>query len=311
MGKAKERILVIRLGALGDMVFCFQAFHDIRQAHPDADIALLVRAPFVSLAEKMPWFDRLIIDTHPTIKQPGVWMRLVAEIKAFGPTRVYDLQGKRRQSILFALLGGPFGPQWSGAVPLCHFPRLWPPLPTMSFRQFLAAQLKVAGVSSHSPASVTWLDAPPRDFSLPQRYIILVPGSSPAAPQKRWSAQKFAELADLLKHQGITSLVVGTKMDAEVIASIQAATHNVRDMSGQTDIFELAHLLRHASAVIGNDTGPVHMAGALGTVTLALFSRLSSPIWSTPPGDKVTVLQKPDLNDLSVQEVFATLTKQT
>ena len=62
---------MIRLGALGDLVFCFQAFYEIRLAHPGAEIALLTRAPFAAFARALPWFDRVIIDTHPTLTKPA------------------------------------------------------------------------------------------------------------------------------------------------------------------------------------------------------------------------------------------------
>ena len=166
MAEKKERILVIRLGALGDLVFCFQSFHEIRLAHPDAEIALLTRAPFAAFAQALPWFDRVIIDTHPTFAQPLEWIGLAKEIKRFAPTRVYDLQGKRRQTIVYALLGGAWGTEWSGAAPACKFPRVWPPTPNMHFTDFLAAQLRGAGVPAALPPELSFLDAPVEKFAM-------------------------------------------------------------------------------------------------------------------------------------------------
>jgi ADP-heptose:LPS heptosyltransferase len=56
--------------------------------------------------------------------------------------------------------------------------------------------------------------------------------------------------------------------------------------------------------VIGNDTGPVHLAAALGAPVLALFCGKSSPVWSKPPGEKVVVKQCPNLSNLSVDDVL-------
>ena len=303
MTTSKERILVIRLGALGDLVFCFQSFHEIRLAHPNAEIALLTRAPFAEFAKAMPWFDRVIIDTHPTFTQPVAWARLVGEIRAFAPTRVYDLQGKIRQTIMYMLLGGCLGVEWSGAAPLCKFPRVWPPTPNMHFTDFLAAQLRVANIPAALPPRLAWLDASSPKFVPTVPYAVLVPGCTPKALYKRWPPEKYAEVANKLRPRNLACLVVGTQADAEAAAIIKAGAPHVTDLCGQTNLFELAGLLRHASIVIGNDTGPMHLGAALGAPTLALFSEKTNPVWSKPPGKKVAWRQSPALADLSVGEV--------
>jgi ADP-heptose:LPS heptosyltransferase len=324
----REHILVIRLGALGDLVFCFQSFHEIRQAHPHAEIALLTRAPYASFARSLPWFDRVSIDTHPTFATPFAWVRLRREIADFSPDRIYDLQGKHRQTVLYALLGGPFGPAWSGQAPLCKYPRpslskstdsrfvkklkrfftersrTGPPLPGMRWTDFLAAQLRVAGVPATPAPDLAWFDAPVEKFALPEHYAVLIPGCSPNAPHKRWPPQKFADLAQKLRNKGLVCVAVGTDTDAEAVAAVKALAPDIVDLCGSTGLFELAGILRRAAIVIGNDTGPLHMAGALHTPTLALFSGKSDPGWSTPPGPRVAVRQSPDLADLSVDEVL-------
>jgi ADP-heptose:LPS heptosyltransferase len=286
-------------------VFCFQALHEIRLAHPGAEIALLTRAPFVSFAQTLPWIDRVLVDTHPTWKTPGKWLQLRGEISGFAPDVVYDLQGKRRQSVLFALLGGPWGPKWSGAAMGCRFPRPWPPAPQMHFTDFLAAQLRAAGVPATGAPDLGWLDAPVEKFRLPERYAVLIPGCSPNAPHKRWPPRKFAELARALGEKGLICVAVGTGTDAEAVEALRRDTQNVVDLCGKTSLFELAGILRRAEVVIGNDTGPVHMAGALQSATVALFSGRSSPVWSKPPGTRVALRQSKELEDLGVGEVLA------
>jgi ADP-heptose:LPS heptosyltransferase len=302
MTPEKEHILVIRLGALGDLVFCFQAFHEIRQAHPEAKIALLTRAPFASFARSLPWFDRIIIDTHPTFATPLGWLKMRQEIADFEPAVVYDLQGKRRQTVLYALLGGPFGPAWSGAAPLCKFPRPRPK-PDMHWTDFLAAQLRAAGVPARPAPDLAWFDAPVGKFSLPSRFAVLIPGCSPNALHKRWPSQKFAALARTLRKKGLACVVVGTK----TASVIKAFVPEVIDLCGWTSLFELAGILRRAALVIGNDTGPLHIAAALQTPTVALFSGKSDPVWSKPPGAKVSWRQSTNIEDLNVANVVSAI----
>jgi len=298
----RERILVIRLGALGDLIYCFQAFHDIRQAHPNAEIALLIRPGFVPFVTPMPWFDKLIIDDHPK----GIlgWFKLIRRIKDFGPSRIYDLQGKRRQTLMFYSLGGPLGPQWSGPAPLAHLPRIPPDVTAMHFTDFIGTQLRMAGVPKAGAPDLSWLDAPIERLALPERYAVLIPGCTPKAGYKRWPPENYAEIAARLD---MPCVVVGTKDDSPYAAVIKAKAPSTIDLTGQTSLFELAGVLRHAQFAVGNDTGPMHMAAALGTPTLALFSQSTSPPWSRPLGDHAAWLRRPDIADLPVEEVFQTL----
>jgi ADP-heptose:LPS heptosyltransferase len=232
-------------------------------------------------------------------------MRLRADIADLSPSRIYDLQGKNRQTVLYALLGGPFGPAWSGAAPLCKFPRPWPPAPGMHFTDFLAAQLRVADVPAAPHPDLGWFDAPVEKFALPQHFAVLIPGCSPHALYKRWPAQKFAEMARMLRSKNLTCVAIGTAADAEAVAVVKSFAPEIIDLCAQTSLFELAGILRRAAIVIGNDTGPLHMAAALQAPTVALFSGKSDPVWSKPPGPKVAWRRCADIADLSVEEVCA------
>jgi ADP-heptose:LPS heptosyltransferase len=301
-GQERERILVIRLGALGDLVYCFQAFHEIRQAHPKAEIALLIRPGFAGFAKAMPWFDRLIIDDHP--KGLLGWVRLMGRIRAFRPSRIYDLQGKRRQTLMFYSLGGPLGPEWSGPAPLAHLPRIPPDVTAMHFTQFIATQLRMAGVLEAGPADLGWLDAPIGHLNLPQQFAAVIPGCTPKAGYKRWPPEHYAEIAARLD---LPCVVVGTKDDAPYAEIIKAKAPATIDLTGKTSLFELAGVLRAASFAVGNDTGPMHMASMLGTPTLALFSQSTSPPWSHPLGAHADWRQSPVIADLPVDEVWSAL----
>jgi ADP-heptose:LPS heptosyltransferase len=175
----------------------------------------------------------------------------------------------------------------------------------MHFTGFLAAQLRAAGVAKTAPPDLAWFDAPIEKFSLPSRYAVLIPGCSPDAPHKRWPPHAYAESANRLIAQGLPCVTVGTSADADALNEIRAQTPSIIDLGGQTSLFELAGVLRRAICVIGNDTGPLHLAAALGAPTLALFSGKSNPVWSAPPGTNVVVKQSRFLNDLPVTDVLA------
>lgn len=308
--KEIKRVLVIRIGALGDIILCFQAFHEIRMAHPDAEIAFLTMPPFADFARAMPWFNRVIVDPRPSGWQPQEWLKLVSEIRAFRPDRVYDLQGKNRQSVLYGLLGGPLGPEWSGRAPFCSHPRLDPPPAGMHFTEFLAAQLQLADVPPQGPADLGWLDAPLEGLALPERYAVLVPGCAPHREYKRWPARNYAKLAEKLQDRGIASVAVGAKQDASAIAAVKAAVSApVMDIGGKTSLLQLGGAIRRSACVIANDTGPMHMAAALGAPVLGLMSEKVNASWNAPRGSRAAWLQGKPLSGLGVDQVFLALTR--
>lgn len=302
-----ERILVIRYGALGDMIYCFQSYSEIRKAYPNAEITLLTAPDFVDFARHMPWFDHVMVDTHPPKYRIDMWLMQALKLSERQFTRVYELHGKLRQTIMYWMQGGPFGPEWSGAAPGCKYPRLWPPQPGMHFKDFLAAQLRLAGIPAQPQADLSWLDAPVDTLDLPSRYAVVIPGCTPGQNYKRWPAECYAAVVKHLNDQGLPVLAVGTKADTDAITAISALAPTLIDFSGRTNLFQLAGVLRRAAAVIGNDTGPMHLAAALGAPTLALLSGSTNPVWSAPPEPKAQWLKQEPLKDLPPEKVFLAL----
>lgn len=307
-----DNILVIRYGALGDMIYCFQSFHEIRLAHPHAHITLLTAPAFVGFAKRMPWFDEVMADPHPSKHRIDQWWRLGRDLRALRPTRVYELHGKLRQSILFWLMGGVFAQmfgklEWSGAARFASHPRLWPPQPNTHFRDFLASQLRLAGVAAQSAAPLDWLNAPIDSFTLPERYAVIIPGCTAGQNYKRWPPQKYAAVVQHLVSKGLPVIAIGTKADADAIRAVKQNAPELIDLCGKSDLFQLAGILRHAACIIGNDTGPMHMGAALGAPTLALLSGSTDPVWSAPPVANAQWLKHQPIADLPLDKVLLAL----
>jgi len=297
-----ERILVIKLGALGDLVLCMSAFAAIRAEHPDAQIALLTGPPFAAFGLMMPWFDKVFLDPRPKVTEPLKWFKLIRDMRSFAPTRVYDFQGKTRQTILYHALGKP---AWSGAAKGCSFPRPWPPAAGTHYTAFLDAQLESAGVALGVAPDLAWLDAPLDDLKVPEKFALLIMGCSPQHPHKRWPAAHFAELSRALNGKGLTCLAVGTKADSDSIAQVRSLAPAIVDLCGKTSLKQLAALARQAQIVVGNDTGPTHLAAAVGANTIALMSDKVDPLWSSPRGPHAQWLGGKPMIDLSVDEVLS------
>ena len=115
----------------------------------------------------------------------------------------------------------------------------------------------------------------------------LVPGS--AAPSRRWPAERFAELAARRARAGDRVLVFGGRDDAAAARTVASATGGARDLSGRTTLEALAGGLAACDAVVANDTGPMHLAAALGTPLVALFGA-GDPRQTGPLSPRSTVV---------------------
>ena len=296
------KILVIKHGALGDIILAASAFAAIRAAHVQDEITLITTASFAGFLSASPWFDRIVIDTRPKIWNiPGA-MKLRRQLRGFD--MVYDLQTSSRSSRYFALAGKP---RWSGIAPGCALPDADPRRNFIHTRERLAGQLAAAGIDRLLPPDLSWAKADVSRFVLPPQFALLVPGAAPHRPEKRWPEAKFAALA---KQLPVPAVVVGSRLEAPLAAAICSSAPQAIDLTGQTSLLELMSVISLANLAVGNDTGPMHMAAALGVTSLVMFSAASDPKLTAPrypDGGWPVVLQAPHLADLSVAQVVAAL----
>ena len=298
------RILVIKLGALGDVVLALGPLAAIRRHHPDAHITALTTKPYAALLGASPYVDEVWTDTRPRFWQFASWWGLRRRLRHAGFARVYDLQTSDRSAFYFHLLGE--GPEWSGIAPGCSHPHGNPGRDAMHTIERQAEQLRAAGIADVPPPDVSWLKADIGRFALSSDMALLVPGGAATRPRKRWPVERFAALATELHQRGLQPVILGTLPEKPLAEAIRAACPAARSLVGDTGFAEIAALARGARLAIGNDTGPMHLIAAAGCPSLVLFSDDSDPALCAPRGT-VRVLRRPDLADLALGEVTAAL----
>lgn len=306
-------LLVIKLGALGDIFLAMDAFQAIRAHHPTARITLLTRPGFVKLAEAMPWFDAVAVDPGARGMRIGRWIATRRLLRGGAFARVYDLQCNDRTRTYFWLLGPGKRPEWVGTAGGCSHP--WPDYTraALSVPERQLRMIENAGVPRLPlPVDLSWLDAPLDGIALPERFVLLVPGCAPHRLEKRWPAARYAEFARLLAaERGLASVVIGTAAEAEVIDALCLAAPAVVNLCGRTNLKQLGALARRALGVVGNDTGPVHITAAVGAPTLVVMSGYSDPVRMIPRGPDVGHVQEAELADLAPERVLAALRLRT
>ena len=311
IGHSIDKVLVIKLGALGDFVLALAAMKHIRLAHPKARITLLTTPPFEALAQASGYFSAVETDGRP--EGLGEWVAMIRRLRAARYDRIYDLQTSSKSNLYFQLLR-PFPPAWSGVAFGCALPHRNPRRNFMHTLERQADQLHEAGIWPDAPTEPG--AAPPPDLSWILRktshrasrggqkqkpYVLLAPGGSAHRPEKRWPVEKFAELAALLRGRGFDIVIIGGPQESGLARTIQSKVQ-ARDLTGRTDFAQVAVLGARAALAVGNDTGPVHLIAAAGAPTLVLFSDASDPALCAPRG-RVSVLRVEQLDHLPVAEV--------
>lgn len=303
-----ERILVIKLSALGDFIQATGPMKAIRAAHPDAQITLLTTDPYVGMAKATGWFDAVWSDGRPDWSDLPAVARLIGRLRGGRFDRAYDLQTQSRTVRYFQLLW-PRWPQWSGNAPGASHRYAGEARDRLHVQDSQREQLRIAGIVDVGPPDLGWMTGDAGRFGLPAPYALLAPGGAPHRPAKRWPAERFGALAAALLGQGITPAVLGHgEEEAALAATILAAAPGAVSLVGRTSFGDIADLARGAALAVGNDTGPMHIAVAAGAPAVVLFSADSNPDLSAPRpirlDQPVTILRELDLGDLAVEPVI-------
>jgi ADP-heptose:LPS heptosyltransferase len=300
-GKQSEKVLVIRLGAFGDALQSEGAIRDIRAHHPDASLAILTTRPFEKIFKKCPWVDRVLIDPRAPRLRVDQYLRLIVATRRERFDFIYDLQNSRRTLSYRRWLPSRWSQKnerqlqdWQSRIGR-----------RLSILERLKIQLEQAGVeAAHTlKPDISWMAADVDGLlaraGLAGGFIVLIPGSSSKHRRKRWPY--YAELAAALSAEGFAVATAPGPDEIDLCRALPATL--LLDDGKPLDFFQLAGVLRRARFVIGNDTGPTHMAAYLGARGLALFGP-HTVARATSLDSFLKIVEVRDLDQLSWQAVI-------
>jgi len=293
--KEIREILIIKPSSLGDVVLALPALGALRRSFPEAKISWLIRSEFAPLLKEHPYLDDIIIFDRKYLGKawynPNAFSALVRLIQMLRNSKydvVIDLQGLFRTASLGWLSGCKrrFGfskaREFAEIFYTCKIER------DENSTHVVDYYLKVVEAVGAGDTAVEFVlptDAESVDSvkkKLTERkiegnnYAVFVPGSFHRS--KCWPAERFGELAERITSQfGLPVVAVGTSSESDIVEEIQSrADVSIVNLAGGTGLNELVELLRGARLVVSNDTGPGHIAAALGVPLVMMFS------WSNP-----------------------------
>lgn len=285
----KNPILVIRLGALGDIVRNFPVMQALQAHYTHSRIVFLTTPAFKPLLAHSPWFDEIWTINRWSWMQTFKWIGFARDLRVRNFAHVYDLQRNDRARIMSYLAPAALQKKWYGKKGSPHIPTF--------------GELRYEAIPSPAETDTSWLTADIAKFQLPARYALLVPGCSPGHSHKRWPARHYARTVNNLHTMGIASVLIGTAAEKDVLDEIQHLAPTAINLCGQTSLFDIAELARQAQIAIGNDTGPMHIAGIVGCPAISLFSGKTDPEKSKPLGARVVALQAQDIATIAPETV--------
>jgi ADP-heptose:LPS heptosyltransferase len=299
-----NNILIIKHGALGDLIQITSSLKSIRQKYPDSKITLLTDIKFKFFSDRIIFVDEIIYENRPSFFRIDKWLTIIFKIIKRRFNIVFDLQNSDRTSIYYFFIK-LFNSKtvWSGnrrGGKFRYHPKNFESIPIIDR---IKNQLVLMDIEIYDKPDISWM-MKKNIINLPNNdFVILLPGSSPEHKHKRWPAEKFAELANYLKEKKIDSIILGqSHSEGEEIKKIKLLAPKIIDFSDQ-DLDCLATTASKAIGAIGNDTGPTFVAAAAGCPITWLLSNHTDPNITQLLGSKVNTLKKDNIIDITVDEV--------
>lgn len=281
-----RKVAVLRPNAIGDFVFALPALHALRHAFPYAEIVYIGHQWHADFLAGRPGpIDRVVV-IPPC---PGVGAPPDADVDTGALRSFIQDMGQERFDLVLQVYGGgrysnplamEFGARLTvgmravGAAPLDRWVHFGP---LQNRRLQLLEVAALAGANTlrvGRELEVTDRDRKEAESVLPPEagkpLALIQPGASD--PRRRWPAERFSAVADILAKEGALVAVHGTAAEAPLVGSvIEAMSQPAVDLSGKVSLSGLCGLLERAALMVSNDTGPLHLALAIGTPCVGIY----------------------------------------
>ncbi len=314
------RILVVRQhNQMGDMVCATPCFRALRETWPAAEIALVTAPVNAGVVRHNPHLDRILLFEQRLWRRPAALRRFVGELRGFAPDLAFVLNSVSFSvtSAMLALWSGarwvvggdsrPFGSVVSARAYSLQLPGS-PVLDRPAVEHSLAP-LRAVGITTEDLSTIVVPSADEQaqatalvDGRLPPgAFWALHPGAGKR--QNLWPAERFAAIAARAAQAGHPVLVLHGPADADALARLRAALPSSAPagwapivVAPPLSVGAGAAVLARADRFLCNDTGVMHIAGALGVRTVALFGPTDPRLWK-PPSSRVIALRAPSRQD--------------
>ncbi|MEZ4599684.1 MAG: glycosyltransferase family 9 protein [Syntrophotaleaceae bacterium] len=281
-----KKIAVLRCNGLGDFLFAVPALHALKRAYPGAELVLLARRWLVDFLQNRPGPVDRVLEVPPCrgVGEAENYQEDAQELEAF-----FHRMEEERFDLALQMHGGglysnPFvrrlgarltsGCRSPEAAPLDRWAHYTLYQPEVLRYLEVAALVGATGTALQPTISVTEADLQEARSALPETsepLVIFHPGAGD--PRRRWPPEKFIVTGRALEDFGARVAVVGMGAEEERLADeiVKGLDKRTVDLSGRLSLGGLAGLLSRADLLLANDSGPLHLAAAVGAPTIGIF----------------------------------------
>lgn len=312
----RPRVALVRLGAMGDCIYTFPLVSALKDRFPGAEVTWIVDARNQDLPRLHPGVDRVTaVDTHGWRRdlRAGRLARAAGEIRAvrrgWAAERfevALDPQGSIKSGVIAWLTRAPVRVGFSmaacreGMNVLFTTHRVGPPLE----EHIVGKNLSLLAPLGIRPGKPVFGIRPPREAGARTTSLLQAGGIGPQGrvvglhpgagdPRKRWDPDRYARVGDWLQEgHGVRVVLTAGPGEEGVAAQVASRMRRAPVVLSSLRVGELAALLSRYRLLVAGDTGPLHLAAALGCPTVAIYGP-SDPVRVAPVGNGHRVLKKP------------------
>ncbi len=304
-------ILIIKHGSLGDLIQANGAMEDIKKSNLKSHVVLLTSAPYFNLMKQCPYIDEVLIDDRKPRWNLFYLYRLKKKLSSFDFKDVYDLQNSSRTEFYRKYL--LYKPEWSSSITVLRSGQKKTDFDEAPVLERMEQQLKISGIKTVNvkKSNLNWAVVNIRNITknyFNKKYILLFPFCSPKLTNKKWPYYHI--LISQLKskyHNKYDIVLAPGPNEIKEAKLLNACT--VLDEGRSLKINQLISLIKDASFIIANDTGPAHICSHMNKPGLVLFGNHTSPDKVSIETEKLKAITVKDLNLLKTDFVMENIKK--
>jgi len=307
-----SNILIIKHGSLGDLIQANGAIEDIKKSNKKSNLVLLTSKQYVALMIKCPYIDKVIVDKRLPRWNLFYLYKLKKKLNFYNFRRVFDLQNSSRTKFYSKYIINEA--EWSSTETALEPGQLKSDFDKEPVLKRMEAQLKKSGIKTANvkKSNLNWAVGNIRHITkeyISKKYILIFPFCSPKLIEKRWPfysilisqlKAKYSNKYDIVIAPGPNEIEASKSLNAQVILN-----------NGQSlKIDELISLIKDASFIVSNDTGPAHIASHMNKSGLVLFGGHTSAHRVSIDSEKFKSISVKDLSLLKAETVMVEIKKK-
>ena len=306
-----SNILIIKLGSLGDLIQANGAIEDIKKSNSKSHVVLLTESLYLNMMKKCPYVDEVLIDKRLPRWNLFYLHELKKKLSLYNFTHVFDLQNSNRTKFYSKYILKK--PEWSSTITTLEPGEKKSDFDKEPVLKRMEIQLKKSGIKTENvkKSNLNWAVVNIRNITknyFDGKYILVFPFCSPKLVNKKWPYYHILISQLKSKYNKKYDIVLAPGPD-EIKESKLLNAHTILDQGRSINLNQLISLIKDASFIISNDTGPAHISSHMNKAGLVLFGSHTTADKVSVESAKFKAISVNDLNLLKADSVMGEIKK--